>query len=152
MPLIGVDLKGAGEAVGSITSGLGDLALKLRSAITGKIDPRLEAELNQKLLELEASGQAAQAKINEVEAASNKTFVAGWRPYLGWVLGTAAALYFIPRFGVTIWLWTRQVIMTGLLLPYPDVGWGDVVTLLGGMLGLGGLRTYEKKAGVSGNH
>ena len=44
MPLVGVDMKGAGEAVGAITSGLGDLALKLRSAITGKLDPRLEAE------------------------------------------------------------------------------------------------------------
>ena len=152
MPLVGVDLKGAGQAVGSITSGLGDLALKLRSAITGKIDPRLEAELNQKLLELEASGQAAQAKINEVEAASNKTFVAGWRPYLGWILGTSAAAYFLPKFILTAVLWTIQVINTGDLTPYPEVGWADVVSLLGGMLGLGTLRTVEKKSGAQGNH
>lgn len=148
---IGVNVKGAGEAVSALTTGIGDLALKIRAAITGK-DPVAQAELEKQLLELETRAQAAQTEINKVEAASSSVFVAGWRPYLGWVLGTAAALYFLPRFGASVVLWVRQVIIAKELLPYPDVGWGDVVTLLGGILGLGGLRTYEKKQGVSGQH
>ncbi len=141
MALVGVDVKGAGEAVGSVLSGLGELALKLRSAITGKIDPRLEAELNQKLLELEATGQAAQAKINEIEAASPKLFIAGARPAILWICAL-----------VLFYTYIAFPLLKAAGVALPEISIGELWPLMTGLLGLGGLRTYEKIRGVTGNH
>jgi hypothetical protein len=134
-------MKGAGEAVGAITSGLGDLALKLRSAITGKLDPRLEAELNQKLLELEASGQAAQAKINEVEAASPKLFIAGARPAILWIC--AAVLFYS---------YIASPVLRACGAAIPEISIAELWPLMTGLLGLSGMRSYEKIKGAAGNH
>lgn len=82
----------------------------------------------------------AQAEINKVEAASGSLFVAGWRPFVGWVSGVGLAtqaivLPVIAQFtGVTVDIDTQLLVLT-----------------LGGMLGIGGMRTYEKVKGVSTN-
>ena len=63
-------------------SPIGSLALDIREAIKGKeMDP-------QRLIEL-------QAEINKVEAQSRSVFVAGWRPFIGWVCGVAFAFHYI---------------------------------------------------------
>ncbi len=155
MPLVGVDVKGAAEAVGGILSGLGDFGLKLRSAITGKIDPGKEAELLLAFEQINAASNAAKDKINEVEAASVKTFVAGWRPYIGWICGTVVGAVWIPRALVTAWMWVRQVAIARALVPYPALDLTEILGILGTLLGAGYnayLRTQEKKAGVAGNH
>jgi xanthine/uracil permease len=71
--------------------------------------------------------------------------VAGWRPFIGWVCGVALAWHFVLS-PVIIFLaaWFNVVLPT---LPTFDMG--SLMTVLMGMLGLGGLRTFEKSKGLT---
>jgi len=151
MPLVNID-------VGSVMTGIGELALKLRTAITGKepIDATKAAEiavmveeLNQKKLEGENSLLLAQAEINKIDAASGKFWNSGWRPAVGWVCALALAFTYWPRAVVGIVLWAKLVLASGVMTVPPDLGLTDLIAILGSILGIGGLRTYEKKLGVS---
>lgn len=79
-----------------------------------------------------------QLQINAEEAKHASLFVAGWRPFIGWVCGMALVFQFILR---------PLLIAMALKVPALDVT--DLITILLGMLGLGGMRTYEKFKGVA---
>ena len=126
--------------LGKIFSGIGELAKDVREVITGKviIDPNKTIELETKLAELERMSMAAQTRINEIEAASPKLFVSGWRPAAGWltVCGLAWSTFIVP-----IWTWIASL---AKIAPPPIIDTGVLVSLLIGMLGLGAYRTFEK--------
>ena len=106
-------------------SALGEFAKDLREAIKGKeIDP----EKALKLIEI-------QNEVNKIEAQHRSIFVAGWRPFIGWVCGLALLYNFIIRDLVA---WVSPGIMP------PALQMEHLLTVLMGMLGLGGLRTFEK--------
>ncbi len=89
-----------------------------------------------------AKGQMA---INAEEAKSKNIFVAGWRPFVGWTCGLALFVHFlaIPIADVvTAYLGFEAV-------SYPAFDMDTLMTVLLGMLGLGGLRTYEKQKGLT---
>lgn len=113
-------------------------------------DPKAKAEALLKLEELRQSGDlaviAGQNKINEVEAASANTFVAGWRPFIGWICGSALAMQFVIAPMVT---WGSTLANHPVTLPAMQTEL--LTTLLIGMLGLGGMRTVEKLQGVARN-
>ena len=90
-------------------------------------------------LQLAAQGDAAQASINQVEAASPDLFVAGWRPFIGWVCGVAFAYHFILQP-----LLAFAIANAGGEVKLPAFNMDELSTVLMGMLGLGGLRTIEK--------
>jgi hypothetical protein len=102
----------------------------------------LRAERTQDLEELKAalSADISQAEINKIEAASADRFVAGWRPFIGWVCGVAFAYHFVvqPLLAFLI----ANVSDEAVILPAFDMD--ALFTVLMGMLGLGGLRTLEK--------
>ena len=101
-------------------SGLG---LEIRELLKGKeIDP-------QKLIEL-------QGEINKIEAQHRTIFVAGWRPFIGWVCGVALAYNFVLR-DLLIWFIGPEQVPPALQTEH-------LMTVLIGMLGLGGMRTFEK--------
>jgi hypothetical protein len=141
MALVGVNVKDAAAAVGGVLSGVGDFAIKLRSAITGKISPQAEAELLQKASEIELAAQQAQTKINEVEAASPKLFIAGARPAVLWVCVL-----------VLFYTYIVNPILKACGVALPDMSIAELWPLMTGLLGLGGMRTYEKVRGVAGSH
>lgn len=86
-----------------------------------------------------------QIEVNKQEAASRNVFVAGWRPFVGWVCGVAMAWHFVGAPLVMFFAaWFGAEIPE---LPVFDMD--SLMTVLLGMLGLGGLRTYEKSKGVS---
>ena len=89
-----------------------------------------------------------QVELNKIEAGHRSIFVAGWRPWIGWVCGTSLALFYIPQFALGAYLWVRQVLMSGELVPYP-ISADGLLELVGVMLGFGALRTYEKLKGKS---
>lgn len=108
----------------------------------------MEMQLGQEGKELEANLQIAlaQSKVNEVEAASPDNFRGGWRPFAGWVCGVGLAYEFILR---PILPWVVAV-FGGITVPeMPSIGMDALMSLLFGMLGLGGFRSFEKVKGVN---
>ena len=85
----------------------------------------------------------AQVELNKLEAQHRSRFVAGWRPFIGWVCGIALAYNFIVR---DIIAWILRINYP-LVEPPPELAMEHLLTVLMGMLGLGGLRTYEKIKG-----
>jgi hypothetical protein len=87
----------------------------------------------------------AQMAINKEEASSGSLFKGGWRPFIGWVCGIAFFYHFVLQ-PVIIFI----VAIIGFQIPnLPEFEMGTLLTVLGGMLGIGGLRTYEKQKGLT---
>jgi len=84
-----------------------------------------------------------QAEINKIEAAHRSVFVAGWRPFIGWVCGSALAYSFIVR---DLIAWAMTINAPDTPLP-PELAMENLITVLVSLLGLGGLRTFEKMRG-----
>ena len=86
-----------------------------------------------------------QLDINKAEASHKSIFVSGCRPFVGWTCGVALCYHFILAplilFGVGISGHTVH--------PLPEFDMGSLMTVLMGMLGLGGLRTFEKTKGLT---
>ena len=81
----------------------------------------------------------AQLEVNKVEAGSTSLFVSGWRPFVGWTCGVAFCYHFILQPFLTFLLFAF-----GYQITLPTFDMGTLTTILMGMLGLGGLRSYEK--------
>lgn len=136
--------------------GIGSLFTSAREAITGeKIkDPMELAKLDLQLQELEHKLMSGQMKINEEEAKNPNIFVAGWRPAVGWVGVTALFFMYVPKAIVMTSFWCYSVYLTftakvGVEIPlmpkFPDLGTGDIIGLLMSILGVGIMRSYDKK-------
>lgn len=104
-------------------------------------------KLEQSILDSVNQCMKAQADINEIEAKHNSIFVAGWRPFIGWICGIALMWTYIVK-PIADWI----IVIGGVnidTLPYLDMA--ALTPLIMGMLGMGGLRTYEKMKGVARN-
>lgn len=101
---------------------------------------KAEAELRDSLQKWDQ----AQNEVNKVEAANTSLFVSGWRPSIGWVCASALAYQYIL---VPFLMW--GCIIFSVNIPKPPTLDDTLWQLMFGMLGLGGLRTYEKLKGVS---
>lgn len=85
-----------------------------------------------------------QTDTNKTEAASTSMFVAGWRPAIGWVCSIALGYQYVL---CPIGVWVAGII--GHPIPIPPKLDDSLWQLMFGMLGMGGLRTYEKIKGVA---
>lgn len=88
---------------------------------------------------------ALQIALNQVEASHRSVFVAGWRPFVGWVCGFGLAYHFIIQPLLSFVLVVLGVDIGKL----PEFDMASLQTILLGMMGLGGLRTFEKIKGKS---
>ena len=120
-------------------------------------DPAQKAKAMLDIAELQQRGELAklaaenglllaQTDVNKVEAASTNWFVAGWRPYVGWICGTGLGFQFIVA---PLGTWIAA--LAGHPIAFPPLDTGTLLTCLGGMLGIGGMRTYEKVQNAEGN-
>lgn len=123
-----------------------------------KVDPNVAAQHAEDLAKIQAEMQenmlngiqamsTAQNQVNTTEAQSKNWFVASWRPAVGWVCALGLFSQFIIGPFAT-WIAT----LLGKPIQYPSLDMGTLMTLLLGLLGLGGMRTYEKVSGVSDSH
>jgi len=100
-----------------------------------------------RLAKLNLEPYLEQIRVNAAEAASPNLFVSGWRPFIGWVCGTVLVWNYIIA-PMIHWI----VLMVGAEVPViPTLGINELMPVLMGLLGLGGLRTFEKYKGVEGN-
>lgn len=127
---------------------IGDIISAVKDILSEVVvDKDKKIAIEAELAKLQDAGEArlsaeriAQMEVNKAEASNGSVFVAGWRPFVGWVsgVGLAAQSIVIPListvFGLKYELDTTLLIFT-----------------LGGMLGIGGMRSYEKVKGVSTN-
>ena len=139
IPLIGALLPVVGKVLDRV---IPDKA----AAETAKMEmQRLYVEGDMRALEADVSLALGQMEVNKAEAAHSSIFVAGWRPAVGWVCVAGIGWQFFAR---PIAGWITVLIDATLPMP-PPLDMGDLMTLLGGMLGIGGFRTYEKLRGVA---
>ncbi|WP_186648984.1 3TM-type holin [Fluviispira vulneris] len=96
------------------------------------------------LMRLEQEGAFRQLDVNAVEAKHQSIFVAGWRPAVGWVCAIIFAYNFLIQPLLLIILEALGKPLTVL----PSLDFEEVMTVLCGLLGISGLRTYEKIKGV----
>lgn len=125
--------------IGSIIESVGKVAGDLIT--TDKEKMQLEIE-NRKL---DQALDLAQIEVNKIEAASSSLFTSGWRPFIGWGCGTAflysAMFEPIARFVAQVGF--------GYTGSFPQLDTGLTMQVLLGMLGLAGMRSYEKSKGVA---
>jgi hypothetical protein len=111
-------------------------------------DPTQAAQAKLELFKMQQTGElaeiTAQTDINKVEAASSSLFVAGWRPFVGWVggfgLAYAAILEPMLRLAATL---------SGYTGDFPAIDTTITMQILFGLLGLGAMRSYDKVKGVA---
>jgi hypothetical protein len=106
-----------------------------------------QKEENAQLLEelrLTLQADQMQADINKVEAANANLFVSGWRPFVGWVCGAAFAYHYVIQP-----LLAFLLAVAGKSIVPPQFDMEALITVLFGLLGLGGLRTFEKIKGAA---
>ena len=87
----------------------------------------------------------AQMAINKEEASSGSLFKGGWRPCIGWICGIAFFYHFVCQPIIVFVLTIFGVSIVNL----PEFEMNTLLTVLGGMLGIGGLRSYEKSKGLT---
>ena len=104
---------------------------------------RAEAEYQRAVLEIMAKESADQRDINKTEARHQNIFVAGWRPAIGWICAGALAFEYLVR---PLIVWIMGLYWPGAPVP-PSLD-AMLWELMFGMLGIGGLRTFEKTRGV----
>jgi len=105
---------------------------------------KAERELEANLADHLAKIDIAQLEINKTEAAHRSIFVAGWRPFIGWTCGVALCYTYVVQ-PIVMFIMAQ----TGNLVTLPQIDLAAMMPVLMGMLGLGGLRTFEKFKGVS---
>lgn len=113
----------------------------------GPEDKAEKAKAEAEFLKMAADGELkqviAQLEINAREAAHPSVFVAGWRPFFGW-MGGVGFLYAVVIQPLLTW-WGANHGMPAA----PELDTELLMIVVTGMLGIGGLRTYEKHKGVS---
>lgn len=112
-------------------------------------DPTQAAAAKLELLKMQQNGDlaamVAQTDINKIEAASSSIFIAGWRPFVGWVCGAAlvyaAILEPLARF--------LSKVLFSYAGEFPVIDTTLTMQILLGMLGMAGLRSWDKKNGTA---
>lgn len=105
-----------------------------------------EKKLDVEVIKVNASLLKGQQKINAVEAKHRSIWVAGWRPAIGWVCAAGLSYQFL-LYPILMWF-TMLLKVTGVIpgdVPTPPIlDTGPLMSLVTALLGLGGLRTFEK--------
>ena len=166
----GSGIKEAGEGVKTALDSGGGFLKDIRTAITG-VDPDSKARIEELLTGFEGKLQEGRQKIEEMTlqiASLSKNpfvavFLAGWRPFIGWVLGFSLFFYFIPQYVMGSIVWARAawkavpymsnegILIITAIPPYPISAEG-LLELVGAMLGLAIIRSADKFNKVENKH
>lgn len=132
---------------------LGSLVGSLIPSVTGLLDKFIEDKDQKNALAHEIATMAekqaheiakGQMEINAIEAKSSSIFKSGWRPFTAWVCAVAMAYHFLLQ---PIILFVASAFGYNVITPEFDMS--TLMTVLMGLLGLGGMRSYEKRNGIT---
>lgn len=131
--------------IGSVVETVGKIAGDLITTDKERIELALEEK------RIDQATSLAQMDVNKVEAQHSTVFVAGWRPFIGWVGGVALAYQFILY---PLLLWAFHIAIGFELFPEgiqppPMLPTDSLWLLISGMLGIGGMRSLDKIKGVA---
>lgn len=133
------------DAIGGILSPVKDIIGEV------VVDPNKRDQINLQLQQLADQADqrlsaelVAQINVNNTEASNKSLFVAGWRPFIGWVGGAGVAWSFVVGP-----LASYVAHLCGSAAQLPTLDSTQLMTLVLAMLGIGGMRTYEKLNGVA---
>ena len=101
---------------------------------------KLEHEIQ---LEIQKANHA-QIEVNKAEAQHRSVFVAGWRPFIGWICAVAMAYHFVLQ-PIIVFAFSAN----GVDYSLPEFDMGSLMTVVLGILGLGGMRSFEKYKGIT---
>lgn len=135
---MGLDITGIGSAVTGVKDILGMFFPDKTEEEKDKIAQAFS------LMQLQQQADATQVAVNTTEAGNASLFVSGWRPFIGWVCGLAFAAKFMggPLIFVVAEFFNKNIVL-------PPIDMTEMLPILIGMLGLGGMRTFEKLNGVA---
>ena len=131
--------------IGAIIESVGKVASDLITTDKERIQLELEGRRIDQAIDL------AQMEVNKTEAQNQNLFVAGWRPAIGWV-GAAAMAYQFLAYPLLVWSWTwmqAEQIVPQEVKPPPMLDTEALWVILSGMLGIAGMRSFEKTRGVA---
>jgi hypothetical protein len=131
--------------IGSMIESVGKVAGDLITTDKERMQLELEGRKLDQAIDL------AQIEVNKAEAAHSSVFVAGWRPAIGWV-GVAAMAYQFLLYPLMLWVWTYLQGMGWIpkeLTPPPVLDADQLWVILSGILGIAGMRSFEKTKGVA---
>lgn len=138
--------------IGGLVEAVGKIADDLFTSDKERLDAQIEMQrLGIEVQKIDAGLAQGQIEVNKAEAAHHSTFVAGWRPAVGWTCVAGLAYNFLAH-PFLLWVWAllqaRGWVPADLSAP-PPVDVEALLVLLGGILGLGVYRTAEKVKGVA---
>ena len=125
--------------------------LPIAETVIGRLVPDKNAkqkamvEMEKALVDAHAKGMLGQLEINKVEAAHRTVWVSGWSPFIGWCCGSALSYHFVLQPIIVFGLALTETVMPAL----PEFDMKSLMTVLLGMLGLGGMRSFEKFKGLT---
>ena len=131
--------------IGAIIDSVGKVASDLITTDKERIELELEGR------RIDQATDLAQMEVNKTEAQNQNLFVAGWRPAIGWV-GAAAMAYQFLAYPLLVWSWTwmqAEQIVSQDVKPPPMLDTEALGVILSGMLGIAGMRSFEKTRGVA---
>ena len=136
-----MNILGISSVVESVGKVIGDLHTSDKE--------RMELELEAK--RIDQAVDLGQMEVNKVEAANQNLFVAGWRPAIGWV-GAGAMFYQFLLYPLLVWAWVwlqAEGYVPKEVKPPPMLDTEALWVILSGMLGIAGMRSFEKSRGVA---
>lgn len=109
-------------------------------------DSEQRAKANLELMSGLQAWDGQQTAIDNTEAANPNLFISGWRPAIGWTCGAIFAYNFLLQPIILFGLAISGSTFDSETLPAFDSN--TMMPVLLGMLGLGGMRSFEKLKGV----
>jgi len=131
--------------IGAIIDSVGKVASDLITTDKERIELELEGK------RIDQATDLAQMEVNKTEAQNQNLFVSGWRPAVGWV-GAAAMAYQFLLYPLLVWAWVwlqAEQIVPKEVSPPPMLDTEALWVILSGMLGIAGMRSFEKTRGVA---
>jgi hypothetical protein len=131
--------------IGAIIDSVGKVASDLITTDKERIELELEGK------RIDQATDLAQMEVNKTEAQNQNLFVSGWRPAVGWV-GAAAMAYQFLLYPLLVWAWVwlqAEEIVPKEVSPPPMLDTEALWVILSGMLGIAGMRSFEKTRGVA---